>query len=60
MRLKLWDKDSGYPKRKTLEELGLKYAADLLSKNFCRLGGNKSLMFITANHAKSTKENTME
>jgi aldehyde:ferredoxin oxidoreductase len=29
-----WDPDSGYPKRKTLEELGLKHVADLLqSKN---------------------------
>jgi len=27
-----WDKDSGYPKRKTLEDLGLKHVADLLSK----------------------------
>ena len=27
-----WDKDSGYPERKTLEELGLKYAANLLYK----------------------------
>ena len=29
-----WDKDSGYPKRKTLEELNMKHVADLLkSKN---------------------------
>ncbi len=27
-----WDKDSGYPKRKTLEDLGLKHVADLLYK----------------------------
>jgi aldehyde:ferredoxin oxidoreductase len=25
-----WDKDSGYPKRKTLEDLGMKHVADLL------------------------------
>jgi aldehyde:ferredoxin oxidoreductase len=32
-----WDKDTGYPTRKTLEELGMKHVADLLqSKN--RLG----------------------
>jgi aldehyde:ferredoxin oxidoreductase len=28
-----WDEDTGYPKRKTLEDLGMKHVADLLQAN---------------------------
>ena len=28
-----WDKDTGYPKRQTLEDLGMKHVADLLQAN---------------------------
>jgi aldehyde:ferredoxin oxidoreductase len=37
-KLEGWDPETGYPIRKTLEDLGLKYAADVLqAKN--KLGG---------------------
>jgi hypothetical protein len=31
-RLECWDPETGYPNRKTLEELNLKHVADLLEK----------------------------
>ncbi|NIO21261.1 MAG: hypothetical protein GTN53_33430, partial [Candidatus Aminicenantes bacterium] len=32
-RLQGWDESSGYPKKSTLESLGLEYVADELKKN---------------------------